>query len=282
MSDPEPSGPRSRILLVDDTALIRDIVGRILEGGGYTVDLASDGEEAVEATWSKAYDLVLMDIEMPGMNGFEAAARIRAREGVMSGVKIAALSATQQKDAEIFSFWSGIDTFIPKPVEPQRLLALVGALVSDAAGASGNDWAPVWRLADFARVVAKLDDNGAEDMLDHVSALLDAVVAAIDAKGSASPEFFSTLQKLHDRAALLGFEELAGICALVEDQRERRGARCRDPNLLGAIARARYAIDVYRREHAPAPRADLWARARVNVQSLFRGRHRAAEGAFAP
>ena len=268
MSDIEPSETRPRILLVDDTALNREIIGRILEAAGYDVDLASNGEEAVEATWSKAYGLVLMDIEMPGMNGFEAAARIRAREGVMSGVKIAALTATQQPDAEIFSFWSGIDTFIPKPIEPKRLLARVATLVTEAAGAGGNDWKPVWRLAVFARFAAKLDHDEAESMLDAFSALLDTVAAAIDAKNS---QLFSIIQKLSDRAALMGFEELAGICALVEDQREMKGARCRDPNLLGAISRAGYAIDVYRREQATAPRGDLWARMRINVQSLFKG-----------
>ena len=74
---PDTTTPRviARILLVDDTELNRDIIGSILSAAGYSVDLASDGGEAVEATWAKAYDLVLMDIEMPGMNGFEAAAR---------------------------------------------------------------------------------------------------------------------------------------------------------------------------------------------------------------
>ena len=277
MSVTEPSEPSPRILLVDDTALNREIIGRILEAGGYAVDLASDGETAVEATWSKAYDLVLMDIEMPGMNGFEAAARIRAREGVMSGVRIAALTATRQADAELFAFWSGIDTFIPKPIEPKRLLSLVGGLVAQGPVA-GDDWKPVWRLAVYAKVTRWLDAEEAADLLDDFSDSLDEVAATVDAKTSASQLFFDTIKTLRGRAARLGFEEMAELCALVGAQRGLKDARCRDPNLIGAIERARYAIDVYRREHAPTPLADWWARTRVNVQSLFRGSSR-LEGA---
>ena len=258
----------ARILLVDDTELNREIIGDILLSAGYEVDLASDGEEACNATWSRTYDLVLMDIEMPGMNGFEAAARIRAREGVMSGVKIAALTATQQSDAKQYSFWSGIDTFIAKPIEPRRLLRLVGGLVAEG-GVIGNDWKPVWRLAVFAKFTGRLEEDEAADTLRDFSGLLDAAAAAIDSKGLASPEFAKTLRDVRETAAVLGFEEMAGLCKLVEAQRGETDARCRDPNLLGAIDRARYAIDVYRREHDPHP--SLLERTRVNVSSLFRG-----------
>ena len=258
-----------RILLVDDTELNREIIGGILESAGYEVDLASDGEEACNATWSKTYDLVLMDIEMPGMNGFEAAARIRAREGVMSGVKIAALTATRQPDAAQFSFWSGIDTFIRKPIEPKILLGHVGELVAN--GATGNDWKPVWRLAVFAKFTARLEEDEAAATLSDFSDLLVVTAEIIDTKGSATPAFFEAISNLRDLAALLGFEEMAGLCALVAAQHGARDARCRDPNLVGAMDRAHYAIDVYRREHNPTPVADWWAKTRVNVQSLFKG-----------
>ena len=118
------------ILLAEDNSINQDIARAVLEAAGHIVDVVDDGEAAVAAVISKVYDLVLMDIEMPGMNGFEAAARIRAREGVMSGVTIAALTATRQADAELFAFWSGIDTFIHKPIEPKRLLARVGEVVA--------------------------------------------------------------------------------------------------------------------------------------------------------
>ena len=262
--------PPPRILLVDDSELNREIIGAILEAAGYAVDLAGDGEQACAATWSKAYDLVLMDIEMPGMNGFEAAARIRAREGVMSGVKIAALTATRQPDAAQCSFWSGIDAFIAKPIEPKLLLRLVDELTAEG-NAMGNDWKPVWRLNTFARFAREYEEEGA-DALRELDDLLDAVTTAIDAKDTAAPRLARIVYDLRHLAGALGFEELAGLSARIEAEREHEQARCRDPNLIGAIDRARYALDVYRREHEVAPQLGLWERARVNVQSLFRGK----------
>lgn len=268
-ADIDPELPPTRILLVDDTELNREIIGGILASAGYAVDLAGDGEEACNATWAKTYDLVLMDIEMPGMNGFEAAARIRAREGVMSGVKIAALTATRQPDAKQWSFWSGIDAFIAKPIEPALLLRLVGELTADGT-AMGNDWKPVWRLATYARFAREYEEDGAE-ALRELDELLDAVTRAIDGKDAGAAPVVRLVYDLRHLAGALGFEELAGLCARIEAERGHEHARCRDPNLLGAIERARYALDVYRREHAATPPAGLWERTRVNVASLFRG-----------
>ena len=188
----------------------------------------------------------------------------------MSGVRIAALTATREPDAEQFSFWSGIDTFIPKPIEPKRLLARVDQLISHGA-ASGDDWKPVWRLAVFSRATHRLDVEETDDALDNFAALLNATADGIDEKETNSSVFLSTLRKVRDEAARLGFDEMAGLAMLVERERDLGDARCRHPNLLGAIDRARYAIALYRREHQPTPSAEWWRRARVNVRSLFRG-----------
>ncbi len=266
---------RPRILLVDDAELNREIFGGILTAADYDVDLADDGESACAATWTKPYDLVLMDIEMPGMNGFEAAARIRAREGVMSGVKIAALTATAQPDAATYAFWSGIDAFIAKPIDPSLLVSKVGDLVG-AAASNPNDWKPVWRLGAFAKYTERLDDEEAADYLCDFSALLDATEAGIHAKRSdvgnlSSSSVLHTVHSLRNASTLFGFEEIAGVCARYEAAAGQADARCLDPNLLGAIERARYAIDVFRRERHATPVSDWWGRTRVNVQNLFRG-----------
>ena len=267
-SEMRPVPSRPRILLVDDTELNRDLIGGVLVAAGCEVDTAQDGEEAVAATWSRSYDLVLMDIEMPGMNGFEAAARIRAREGVMSGVKICALTATKQVDAEQVSFWSGIDAFIAKPIRSEPLVTRVFELLADRA-ADTNDWKPVWRLAVFSKFT---DDDDAATYLDELSALLDTAATAINEQRSYSREFFRTIRELLNLSSLLGFDEIAGLCAIAMASLDQSDARCRDPNLLGAIDRARYAINVYWSEQNPTPLADWWAKTRVNVQSLFRGR----------
>lgn len=271
--DDSARGARARILLVDDTELTRDLVGAILMRAGFAVDVADDGETAWELTWSKSYDLVLMDLEMPGMSGFEASARIRAREGFMSGVPIAALTATHQPDAELFSLWSGIDEFIAKPVLPGTLVARIETILAGRQG-DVDDWKPVWRLHAFAAWTSDLDEAAAEDCLDEMSALLDEAAAAIHIHATGSGRFLRTAANLRDLAVRYGFDEIAGICARYGEAQARL-ARSRDPNLLGAIGRARYAIKVWRQDHAPVAPEGLGARTRISVQGLFGGRRAA-------
>lgn len=267
----QPSQPAARILLVDDTELNRDVFGRVLMAAGYAVDVASDGAEACEAAWSTSYDLVLMDIEMPGMSGFEAAARIRAREGVMSGVKIVALTATRQPDAEEVSFWSGIDEFIAKPIASAPLLARVAALLS-AGTPVNDDWKPVWRLGTFATFSEGLEETEQDRLLQKFALRLEEAAVAIQLKATCSDAFYGRIRALLRQSSVLGFEEIAGLCKLYEATRGDTELRCRDPNLLGAIDRARYAIKVYQPEAKPAAAPDWWSRMRVNVQSLFRSK----------
>lgn len=261
---------QARILLVDDTALNRDLVGAILRRAGFAVDLATNGETAWEMTWSRRYDLVLMDLEMPGMSGYEAAARIRAREGVMSGVTIAALTATLAPDAELLSAWSGIDAFIAKPVLPARLIERVSLLLGDRH--PDVDWVPVWRLQAFNGWIRVLEAPAAAECLDEFEDLLDEVADAIHVHATDSARFLATLAKLRHLGERYGFDELAAICALYRPG-EVRVVRSRDPNLLGAIGRARYAMRVWRDDassRTPEPR-----RRGIGVRALFGGRQAA-------
>ncbi len=271
--DLRPHQYRARILLVDDTELNRDLVEAILTRAGFAVDVAADGESAWELTWSRHYDLVLMDLVMPGMSGFEAAARIRAREGVMSGVPIAALTASHEPDAEQYSLWSGIDEFIGKPIGPEALVSRIEAILADRRPAQ-DDWTPVWRLHAFADWTRHLDGDAAGDCLDELDLLLGEAAAAIHVHATGSERFLRTAANLQDLAGRYGFDEIAGICALYREA-QPRPARSRDPNLLGAIGRARYAIKVWRQDHAPPPPPGRFARTLISVSSLFGGRQAA-------
>ena len=268
-----PQHARARILLVDDTELNRDLVGAILTRAGFAVDVAADGESAWELTWSRRYDLVLMDLVMPGMSGFEAAARIRAREGVMSGVPIAALTASHEPDAELYSLWSGIDEYIGKPIEPDALVARIEAILAERRPAQ-DDWTPVWRLHAFDDWTRHLDEAAASDCVDELDVLLGEAAAAIHVHATGSERFLRTAANLQDLAGRYGFDEIAGICSLYREA-QPRPARSRDPNLLGAIGRARYAIEVWRQDHVPAPPPGLFARTLISVGSLFGGRQAA-------
>jgi CheY-like chemotaxis protein len=121
----EAARARSRILVVDDNALnVRETVGLLL-GAGFDCDVAHSGEEAVRAAARGAYRLVLMDCDMPGMNGYEAARLIREQEAAGPRTPIVAMTgayvASRQRCTE-----AGMDDSIrqpPRPEDVQRVLA---------------------------------------------------------------------------------------------------------------------------------------------------------------
>lgn len=259
---------RPRILLVDDTEINRDIIGVILSAADFDVDFACNGEAAYEAAWGTPYDLILMDVEMPGMNGFEAAARIRAREGVMKGVTIVALTATTKPDARHFSVWSGIDEFITRPIAPGVLVHRIEQIINSRQ-ASGNDWKPVWRLGTFSKFTERLDEDETAGYLEEQTDLMTAAASAIDAGTSNTDDFSYTIHRLLGLSSRLGFEEVEGICKLYKDA---SSARNRDPNLLGAVNRALYAIKAHSKDKDPTVWPSLLTRAYTNVQGILRGK----------
>ena len=113
------------ILLVDDLEINRDLGRAMLEAGGHTVDFACDGAEAIMAVQSKRYDLVFMDVQMPGMDGMTATARIRSLTGDVSRVPIIAMTANVLPDQIVQCRKAGMDDHVGKPVKKQTLHAVV-------------------------------------------------------------------------------------------------------------------------------------------------------------
>jgi CheY-like chemotaxis protein len=103
-----------KILIVDDEETSRRILALALEGRDHALCFARDGEEAVEVATREAPDLVVMDIDLPKMNGYEAARRIVATPG-LRGTKIVAVTARTVKYSEEMSRQAGCVDFITKP-----------------------------------------------------------------------------------------------------------------------------------------------------------------------
>lgn len=113
-----------RILIVDDFEPTRFLLRAYLQDEGYELDFACTGKEALEKAAEHTYDLVLMDVEMPQMNGYEAASRIRNWEKSQgrSPIPIVALSAHDQDESETATVWT---SHIQKPVSKEQLLEKV-------------------------------------------------------------------------------------------------------------------------------------------------------------
>lgn len=123
-----------KILLVEDNEMNRDMLSRRLLRKGYEVELAVDGTEGVAKAISGAYDLVLMDMSLPEIDGWEATRRVRAAEaGAARRVPIIALTAHAMSGDREKAMEAGCDDYDTKPVELDRLLGKMQALLAPGA-----------------------------------------------------------------------------------------------------------------------------------------------------
>jgi two-component system, cell cycle response regulator DivK len=116
------------ILLVEDNELNRDMLSRRLQRRGYTVSIAVDGVQAVAMAASAPPDLVLMDMSLPEMDGWEATRRMKA-DGASRHVPVIALTAHAMSGDREKALQAGCDEFDTKPVDLERLVAKIQALL---------------------------------------------------------------------------------------------------------------------------------------------------------
>lgn len=125
---PEPAGNHQKsygVLLAEDNQINAVLATTIIKRAGHSVDVARNGAEAVEAVKRKHYDLVLMDMHMPEVDGLEAARQIRCLEGEISKAPIIALTASAMASDRQKCVAAGMDDFLSKPFEPDDLTALI-------------------------------------------------------------------------------------------------------------------------------------------------------------
>lgn len=120
---------RTHILIVDDNATNRMVAGALCEMFGCTTQTAEDGVEAVEAARASRFDLILMDIKMPRMDGIEATRAIRRLPGALGRVPIVALTANGDAEATKIYLANGMDAVVEKPIKPDRLLETLQAVL---------------------------------------------------------------------------------------------------------------------------------------------------------
>jgi CheY-like chemotaxis protein len=113
-----------RVLLAEDNPVNALLAKTLLARAGCIVTVVHDGEEAVIAASAGAYDLILLDIRMPRLDGVAAAERIRTGTGPSAEVPIVALTADAGEEERVRAFQAGMDDFITKPIDAARLLAV--------------------------------------------------------------------------------------------------------------------------------------------------------------
>jgi CheY-like chemotaxis protein len=122
-----------RLLLAEDNLINRKVAVAMLSSAGYRVDTVLNGAAAVQAVAAQPYDAILMDCQMPELNGYEATAAIRAREGSDRHTPIIAMTAGALRDDRERCLAEGMDGYLAKPVSKEALLALVARFVKDGA-----------------------------------------------------------------------------------------------------------------------------------------------------
>ena len=166
-----------RILLVEDETLVADMVRMNLEHGGFQVDVASTGTAAVEVLARGRYDLVLLDVMLPGLDGFEVARRARAA-GVLAPILM--LTARGETSAKVAGLDAGADDYLTKPFAMPELLARVRALIRRHTSARG---APTTRELRFGVYQISLDsreaitNEGRATLTEKECALLEHLAA---------------------------------------------------------------------------------------------------------
>ena len=123
-----------KILIVDDSPTERFYLTDILARQGYAVSTAVNGEEALERIRAERPELILMDVVMPGANGFQVTRAI-ARDPELSKVPVIICSSKSQETDRIWGMRQGAKDYLVKPVDPQLLLAAIAALGADTGTA---------------------------------------------------------------------------------------------------------------------------------------------------
>lgn len=121
-----------KLLVVDDEAKIREVIREYAEFSGYEIEEAGDGMSAIGLCKLNDYDLIIMDIMMPKLDGFSAVKEIKK----LKDIPVIMLSARGEEYDKLFGFELGIDDYVVKPFSPKELIARVNAVLSRHSGSA--------------------------------------------------------------------------------------------------------------------------------------------------
>ncbi|HEY0182786.1 MAG TPA: PAS domain S-box protein [Rhodopila sp.] len=225
-----PSPVVLKILVVDDVVMNRDIAGSFLRAAGHEVTCVAGGSEAISAISEAHFDVVLMDVRMPEMDGLEATRRIRALEGERGRVPIVALTAQAFTEQVEECRNAGMNGHVSKPFDPETLLSAVlraseagtmniedlrpkSRAVDDAIPVLGSDL-QVFNAAAFERTATYLDPEIIASYLDEIAERGEALLSGLrqpDAIVRSADQLADAAHAIAGSAGLLGFERLTAM-----------------------------------------------------------------------
>ena len=210
---------RARLLLVEDNEVNQMLAVELLEREGYRVDVAADGHEALKALAGTEYALILMDRQMPGMDGLETTAAIRASETAGRRIPIIAMTAESMEGDRERCLAAGMDDYVSKPIEPAKLFQVIRKSLPAAAEetlTTPDSTSPV-NLAQLHSVVGA-DPVKVRRFLDLFVKSAEPALRALDAAIAARDAV--TLRrhahKVRGSSANVGAEPMARLAAQLE------------------------------------------------------------------
>ena len=221
-----------RILVVDDVDLNRELMLAMLSGYGCVVKLTENGAEALAAVAAETFDLILMDCQMPVMDGFAATRALRSQTGPAATLPVVALTASAQPEHLARCREAGMDEHLTKPLDPRALEEVLRRYLEDPhalpAGEMQPRLAPATDKADRRPAVAVVEPAAStrtggslrERYAARRSALIEAVDAAIDAGRLSDAEMDELAAMAHNlagTAGMFGESELGDAAAALEE-----------------------------------------------------------------
>jgi CheY-like chemotaxis protein len=215
-----------RILLAEDNPMNQKVALRLLERLGYGADVATNGLEAIEALERRPYDVVLMDVQMPHLDGLDATRQICERWPEESRPRIVAMTANALPEDREACFAAGMNDYVAKPIRAEELAAALKRVKPLANGDGGSAAVGYVSLDDGA--LGDLRDLGGDEFLSEVieafladaPALLATLRRSLDSQNS--EELRRAAHTLKSNGATLGAAEFAEMCRTLE-QRAKAG-----------------------------------------------------------
>ena len=228
-----PHTIRGRILLAEDNSVNQKVASRTLEKLGYYVDAVANGAEAVEKLERGLYDAVLMDCQMPEMDGYAATREIRRREGSGRRTIIIAMTASAMTGDRERCLAAGMDDYVTKPVRAEELQQILQRhLAQNARELPAVAVDTAVRLAGDAELVARVkeleQEVGTAAMQELIGEFLSETARSLEklenaVRSADSSSAVETLHNLVDCSANVGAVRMAEICTRLESTIQRRG-----------------------------------------------------------